>query len=345
MKKKMFLIITIITVVFLTGLLFILFKNTDKLILKDDKFIFEFGDDISSEVSYYLKDADSVKNIKDYKLISNNLKIVDNKLVNNNSDMVEVGKYSINISYKKISKDVQIEVVDTISPEFTKFQEVIEMVQTTEEVDLTSHFEATDLSEVVLKVEGEYNLNEVGEYTLNIVATDSSENTSKREFVLKILKNEIPKEEPKKENNKNTQSKVESNNNVSSNNQSNSGSASNNNTPSSRYRKDISDSYVRTVNSYRKSNGLSELPVTAEAQAEADRRAKELCSYYSHDGAGYGFGEIIGNGSIGGDFITAWKNSPPHNATMLREQAIAMAASVYECNNYWYAIISFRMNY
>ena len=90
---------------------------------------------------------------------------------------------------------------------------------------------------------------------------------------------------------------------------------------------------------------MSVLPNTSETQSEADRRSKEISINYSHDGAGYGFGENIGYGRIGSDFITAWKNSPSHNATMLREQNVAMAVSVYEVNGMWYAVTSFKMNY
>ena len=98
-------------------------------------------------------------------------------------------------------------------------------------------------------------------------------------------------------------------------------------------------------NEYRQSKGLDALPVTDEAQTEANRRAKEIINDFSHNGSGYGFGENIGDGSIGSDFFTAWKNSPVHNTTMLREENRAIAVSVYEANNKWYAVAVFRMNY
>ena len=73
-------------------------------------------------------------------------------------------------------------------------------------------------------------------------------------------------------------------------------------------------------------------------------RSKQIVSNYSHN-ASYGFGENIGYGTAGGNFFEAWKNSPTHRATMLREQNTAMAVSVYEKNGTWYAVASFRMNY
>ncbi len=158
--------------------------------------------------------------------------------------------------------------------------------------------------------------------------------------VNKKIENEI-KETPSKNNNTSNNK----NNTLNSNNNNNSSNQNKKPVSSDGYKKSVADSYITQINNYRKENGLLELPVTSEAQAEADRRAKELVSNYSHDGAGYGFGEIIGNGGVNSDFITAWKNSPSHNASMLREQNVAMAASVYEYNNHWYAVVSFRMNY
>jgi len=345
MKKKIILIIISIIVVFLVGLLFILHQESKSINLKSDVFTYELGEEISADVSEYLKDADSTKNINEYKIVSDDFQIVDNKLVINN-EMIKAGEYTISVVHKKLSKNVIIRIVDSTSPEFIKFQDKIELEQTTEDIDLTKYFEAKDLTEVSITIEGEYDLNREGEYKIDIVATDSNNNKTSKKTTIKVQKKE-EKETPvaKKETSNNTTSKKEeskpsSNNGVSNNSQSQQPAIS-----SPRYRKDISDSYVVQVNAYRKANGLNELPVTAEAQAEADRRAKELSSYYSHDGVGYGFGEIIGNGSIGVDFIQAWKNSPSHNATMLRDHTVAIAASVYEYNNKWYTIVSFRMDY
>ena len=343
MKKRVVLIIISLIVVFLVGLLFIMHKESNTIILKNDVFTYELGEDISADVSYYLKDADSTKNINEYKIVTDDFDIVDKTLVIN-KDVEKVGNYNINIVYKKLSKKVIIKIVDTTSPEFTTFEENIKIEQTSEEVDLMKNFKASDLSVVKITIEGEYDLTKEGDYEINVVATDSSENKTEKKSTITVYKKEVVKETSvaKQESNSNTSSKKEEtkpsiNNNTTP--------APQPETPSPRYRKDISDTYITQINAYRKTNGLNELPVTAEAQAEADRRAKELSTYYSHDGAGYGFGEIIGNGSIGADFITAWKNSPSHNATMLRDHTIAMAASVYECNNKWYTIVSFRMDY
>ena len=333
MKKKVVLVIICLIVVFLVGLLFIIHKKSNTIILKKEEFIYELGEEISADVSDYIKDADSIKNITKYKIVTDDFKIVNKKLVINN-DKTTVGDYNINIVYKNVSKKVIIKIVDTTSPEFTSFEENIKIEQTSEEVDLIKYFEATDATEVKITIDGEYDLTQEGDYDINVIATDSNGNKTSKKAIITVYKKEVAKETP-----------VIKQDNISNNKSSNDTTTPKSETPSARYRKDVSDSYIVQINAYRKANGLNELPVTAEAQAEADKRAKELSTYYSHDGAGYGFGEIIGNGSIGADFVTAWKNSPSHNATMLRDHTVAMAASVYEYNNYWYAIVSFRMDY
>lgn len=325
-KKKPIIIISLITIIFLVGLILI-FHKEEKIELKQESFIFEYGDDIINDVSYYLKDADSTKNIKDYKLI-NNLK------KNSETGLIEPDEYIITIKYKKQEETFKVIIKDTKAPIFTKYEDKISLIQDSEDVDLTKYFIAEDLSDVILSVEGSFDISKIGEYNLKMIATDKSGNKTKKDFIVEVKdKEKIPSTPPVSNNSKNTSDTNPSGNSKD--------------VPKivERYRKDISDSYVRQINEYRKSKGLDELPVTTEAQTEADRRAKEIVDNYSHDGSGYGFGENIGDGSIGSDFFTAWKNSPTHNATMLREQNRAIAVSVYEANNKWYAVAVFRMNY
>ena len=325
-KKKPIIIISLITIIFLVGLILI-FHKEEKIELKQESFIFEYGDDIINDVSYYLKDADSTKNIKDYKLINSLEK-------NSETGLIEPDEYTLTIKYKKQEETFKVIIKDTKAPIFTKYEDKISLIQDSEDVDLTKYFIAEDLSDVILSVEGSFDISKVGEYNLKMIATDKSGNKTKKDFIVEVKEKEkISSTPPVSNNSKNT-----SNTNPSGNSK---------DVPKivERYRKNISDSYVRQINEYRKSKGLDELPVTTEAQTEADRRAKEIVDNYSHDGSGYGFGENIGDGSIGSDFFTAWKNSPTHNATMLREQNRAIAVSVYEANNKWYAVAVFRMNY
>lgn len=320
-------------VIFLVGFIMYLNKE-DKIELKQDTYNLEYGDEIVKEVSYYLKDADSTKNIKDYKLEYNINK-------NNETGLIDIGEYTMIIKYKKQDVSIKIVIKDTIAPKFTKTENIIELEKDNKDIDLTTYFKAEDLDDVKLTIEGEYDLSKVGEYNLKLLASDSSNNQASKDFILKVKEKEVPKATTVNK----TPFSSKNNFTENSNNNQNNNSSDNVKQNAERYRKDISDLYVRQINEYRKSKGLAELPVTTETQNEADRRSKELVTNYSHDGSGYGFGENIGDGSIGSDFFVAWKNSPSHNATMLREENRAIAASVYESNDKWYAVVVFRMNY
>ncbi len=135
----------------------------------------------------------------------------------------------------------------------------------------------------------------------------------------------------------------------SSNNNSNKPASNNSSTnkpvqSSERYNREAANQIFQKINDYRVSQGRNTLPVTDQAQAEADMRAKQIITNFSHNSS-YGFGENIGNNVVGYDFFTAWKNSWSHNNAMLREQCTAMAVSVYEKDGMWYAVVSFKMNY
>lgn len=376
MKKRciIFIVILLVFILFLVGFMLI-FKNQSSIHLKSDKFIFEYGEEVCSKIECYIDDASSTKDINKFELITKDLVIKDDKFVLDDSDILNIGEYDLEIKYKKQTKKFSIEVIDSTSPKFIEFNELIVIEQNAIDVDLTSFFKADDLFKVKITIQGDFDLSKTGEYNIKVIASDENNNMSEKESMIKVIDFESAKKENsvskniegiiykssamiEYENNKNKQhetvennnkSSVKNNNNsnknnLSSNNNSNK-PASNNTPPSARYRKDISDSFAKQINTYRKENNLPELPITSEAQTEADRRSKEISVTYSHDGAGYGFGENIGYGGIGSDFIIAWKNSPSHNAAMLREQCVAMAVSVYEVNGMWYAVTSFRMNY
>ncbi len=338
-KLKLLIFILVILIVFLIVFLYIQ-KNSNKIILKQNEFVYELGDNISSDMTYYIENIDTIKNNKKYDINTDDLKIKNGNFVAQDDSIVPVGTYTIEISIEKNTKQFLIKVVDTTSPKFVNTKDIIEVEEGNNSFDLKSFFEVEDYSDVTLQIKGDYDINNPADYNLIIEAKDKFGNISSFNFVLKVLKKE---KEP--ENTSNSNSVQKPNNNVSNNNQTNNSKEDYTTTSSNGYKKSISDSYVVQINNYRKEKGLSELPVTAEAQAEADRRAKELVTNYSHSGSGYGFGEIIGYGDAGGDFITAWKNSPSHNATILREQSIGIAASVYESDGIWYAVVVFRMNY
>lgn len=371
MKKKKIIIGILIAVILILSVIIFIILNKPKIELKHENYVFEFGESVSADPSYYLKNGNKTKNLDDYKLILNNkLEIKDKKILSKDEKYLMVGKYDLSIKYKKGIKSFSIEVKDTKKPEFKEAPEKITLEQNSKNVDLTKFFDAEDLSEVKLSINGDYDISKTGNYELKIVATDKYDNKREKQFTLEVIDLESSKEggkisktidgtiyksdamieyenaknNPTPSSNNNSTSTSKKNNNTTKNNKSNQSSNNTSQQSSEGYRRDIANTYASQINTYRRQNGLSELPITAEAQAEADMRARQIVSNYSHN-ASYGFGENIGYGTAGGNFFEAWKNSPTHRATMLREQNTAMAVSVYEKNGTWYAVASFRMNY
>ena len=380
MKKRIIIIISALLVL-LSISIYLFIQHTNKITLKESNFIFELGDTVPYEVSYYVKNKDNKKitnskirfENKDLFDISNNeIKTVDSKNLN-------VGKYKMYIEYKDNKYYFNIEVKDTKAPVFNNFIEEIIIEQNAINVDLLKYYEATDLSSSTIVIESDFEVDKIGEYKAIIKAKDQYDNVNQKEAIIRVISLEelknidvtecldgtifksekrIESEKEKIESNKSTSNnnstpKIEVIDRNNSNNNNNNSSGNNTTPPTNEtptivnatYRTDISNEIVNKINEYRKNSGQSVLPVTSEAQAEADRRAKEIVTNPTHEGSSYGFGENIGGGGIGTDFFTLWKESFSHNNAMLREQNTAIAVSIYQYNNQWYAVAVFRMNY
>lgn len=365
MKKKIILIGLLVLVSIGIIIEILLFKNKNVLKLKEKVFIYELGDKISFKPKEFLANSVDKEVLNKAKLDFKNsysVDIVGDELKSSNLDYLKVGVYEMVLIYKDKKTSFEIKVEDTTKPEFIDFKEKIIIEKDALNVDLTKFYEAKDFSGVTIVVESDYDLSKEGEYDAVIKAVDKYKNINEKKSKIKVIKTEditddnltstldgeiyksqkrIDDENKPKESHNVTQSnKGTTYKNTQSNNK------VNNNQPASvaTYRRDIANEYVSRINSYRKENGLSELPVTSEAQNEADMRAKQLVTNYSHNSS-YGYGENIGNNVIGFDFVTAWKNSWSHNNAMLREQNTAIAVSIYEVDGWWYAVTSFRMNY
>ena len=248
----------------------------------------------------------------------------------------------------------QVEIKDTKNPVIKLKKETLEITED-DEFDPASNIESVkdpidgdikksddkELTKDGYIITSDVKADKAGEYTVKITAYDVNGNKAERSYKVTV------KEKPKKPDT--------AINTPTSNNQGNAGGIQSNkgNRPSGgntsqekpHYRTDISNTYFSQINAWRKQNGLEPYPHTAEAQAEADRRAMELVKEYKHD-ASSGFSEYIGHGGAGFDFFQAWKASPGHNGAMLEESMfVAMAVSVVEYNGRWYAVTSFTMYY
>lgn len=349
MKKKIIIISIVVVLIVAVSVIVIFALPKDNLTLKESNFIFELGDEVPFEVGYYLEE-DNKKYLSNSKIRFKYEYLVDtadNQIKSLNSEYLNVGEYEMYIEYNDIQLPFVIEVRDATKPEFVDFQETIILEQDAIDIDLVDYFHASDLSSVTIVVESDLDVSVAGEYTAIVRAEDYYHNIAEKEATI-IVESKENLQEESEVNHPEEESPPENTNEIVENNDNNTTPEVSNEEPevvSATYRTDISNQLVKTINEYRISMGLPELPVTTEAQIEADRRAKEIVSNFSHEGSSNGFGENIGMGEINTDFFTLWKNSFSHNNAMLREQNTAIAVSIYQEGNMWYAVTVFRMNY
>ena len=247
----------------------------------------------------------------------------------------------------------QIEIKDTQAPEIIFKSESLEITEGNA-FDPVSNIESvkdpidgdikqSDNKEITKDgyiIESDVNTDQSGVSTVKVIAYDVNGNKAEQSYKVivkeKTKEPDTPVNPPTNNNQGNTGGNQSNNNNTGE---------GNTTQEQPHYRTDISSTYFAQINAWRQQNGLEPLPHTAEAQAEADRRAMELVSEYKHD-AGSGFSENIGHGGAGFNFFEAWKASPGHNGAMLEEDMfVAMAVSVVEYNGMWYAVTSFTMYY
>lgn len=103
---------------------------------------------------------------------------------------------------------------------------------------------------------------------------------------------------------------------------------------------DLSNEIFLEINKYRVANGLKELTWSPDLVTCADVRAEEITRLWSHtrpDGSSWYtvndsimYGENLAKGSSkASDIVTAWKNSPSHNANLLKSNFKYVGISVY----------------
>ena len=329
--------------------------HQDKLhLLNEDPVTVELGSDLDLTLENYLdtselseEDLNNVT-IKLVSAIKNSEGKIDPNAKEVESKELGFGSKAILITLNDEQEVIDVIVKDTTKPEFTKTKDEYEITEGDKLPDIKKDFEAKDLSDVTISVDtDEVKTDKAGEYKAAVTATDASGNKTEHEVTITV------KEKPKQTVSTPSYSGGSSSGSTSSGGASSSGSGSSSNSggqsqSTARYRTDISNTYFNQINNLRISVGGTAIPWSQQAQSIADRRAKELSVNYGHSNAGYG--ENIGNGSIGADFFTAWKNSPGHYKSMVLGTPVSyegsvspssMAVSVYETGGRWYAITVF----
>lgn len=159
------LLITLITIVYLK-------LTTNEGIILNDNLTTEFRSEVY--ISTFIKHIDG-KLIGDYKV-----------------DTSEVGYKDVNITFKNqygfiTTKKITIKVIDVTPPTVVvsnPYTIIKESIKTLEE----EIFCADDYDDLIsCKIKGEYNLDIVGKYDLEIIATDNSGNTTTKEFTLNVV--------------------------------------------------------------------------------------------------------------------------------------------------------------
>ena len=184
--KKYWYVIGILVIAFITIGFFVLNKEPDYLVLKNETVKVELGTKFDNNLETYLDTTKLSSDIK--KDVLKNAKIsVDKKL--KDSDYYSVGNYKVTISYKNQKEVVKYKVVDTTAPVITGV-ESIDIVQGIDlsAYDFASLFTVSDLA----KVETEFDTsaidsNVINSYTLKVIVKDESKNETVKEVAVNIV--------------------------------------------------------------------------------------------------------------------------------------------------------------
>lgn len=182
-KKKKILIISGIIFGIVIIVLIIYFAFVDKNIIDrtfkyKSKVTIEVGDNVPTMNDYLYNDTQDEKTI-----VWDNLDIKDGKAY-------EVGTYYGKFNYENEERKVTLIVKDTTAPVIDGVHD-IEMLAYESIPDFLTDIVVTDnsLENIEAKVDGEYDPEKAGSYTLTYLAVDSSGNRCSKEFKLIVKEN------------------------------------------------------------------------------------------------------------------------------------------------------------
>ena len=171
-KPKIKVIICLISILFIGVIAYILYPKKVNVVMQEL---------LEAEINSDVNNLEYIKEVKNGKIISEVKKIDTSKLGSQKVAVLVQNKLG-----KKEEITYQILVVDKEAPqiEFKKNLETKKGVK----IDLLANVVVKDNSNETITptIEGEYNINKVGEYKLAYVAKDKSGNETKEEFTLKV---------------------------------------------------------------------------------------------------------------------------------------------------------------
>ena len=318
MKKRFSIVVTLLL---LTGCF-----HSEKLIVKNEQVVYEYGEDILIDPEDYLDEVDE-EIVDQIEIVTEdeNVSIEDQKLVlfdeeGNKKEYVDVGEYNLKLVYENEEKEVKVVVEDTTPPEFVDFLDEIKIEQNALNVDLNKFFKCEDLSGCTFTLQDEVNLSELGEYELEVLAKDDYDN--ERSAVSKVIvvsldealagnvtpdlegtvyQSEalVAKKQELAEANKNNNSSGNTTQKPNTSQSGNSSQNQNNSNTSSGYVDSYANEVLTLVNEQRSQAGLGALSWDSNLASAANVRAKEIVSSFSHtrpDGSAC-FTAVVNDGS------------------------------------------------
>lgn len=171
-------------------------NNKQYLYLKKDSLILEYGKTVSEDVKEYL---DLTKLNDNERLnVLNNTNYTNNFEKESDTGYFKTGNYFITLSYFDEIKKIKVTIKDTISPEVI-VSDKIEIIQGTDlaTIDFKSFIEIKDLAklkEPIFNLDN-ININAIGEYLASVTVEDVHQNKTVTDFKVKIISNNIEKED------------------------------------------------------------------------------------------------------------------------------------------------------
>lgn len=318
MKKRFSIVVTLLL---LTGCF-----HSEKLIVKNEQVVYEYGEDILIDPEDYLDEVDE-EIVDQIEIVTEdeNISIEDQKLVlfdeeGNKKEYVDVGEYDLKLVYENEEKEVKVVVEDTTPPEFVDFLDEIKIEQNALNVDLNKFFKCEDLSGCTFTLQDEVNLSELGEYELEVLAKDDYDN--ERSAVSKVIvvsldealagnvtpdlegtvyQSEalVAKKQELAEASKNNNSSGNTTQKPNTSQSGNSSQNQNSSNTSSGYVDSYANEVLTLVNEQRSQAGLGALSWDSNLASAANVRAKEIVSSFSHtrpDGSAC-FTAVVNDGS------------------------------------------------
>ncbi len=185
LSKKSKVIISVVSILIVLAIIIsscFIWQNSQAIKLIANTKTIEYGEIYTPN----LKDFVEEKNIKNYSIDGN----IPNE---EGKEYPEIGEYKLIVKKNKQGQEVVLKVKDTVAPAFAEdIVTTISTVVNTPLDDVTDQYKdkVTDLDDIKVTVNGaNINYGVVGEYKSELIATDESGNTSKKQITVTVTEN------------------------------------------------------------------------------------------------------------------------------------------------------------